>query len=78
MEIIRHDNKCLVRSSKSSQFVEAEISDFSEKKILNVVVNKSVKINMLWNGKFYEGRGAGMDFQSDGPKITKTKTSVRG
>jgi hypothetical protein len=78
MEIIRHSNTCLIRSTKSSKFVEAEVADFSEKKILNVVLNKSVKINMKWNGKFYKGRGAGMDFQSDGPKVIKTQTSIRG
>jgi hypothetical protein len=78
MEIVRHNNTCLIRSTKSSKFIEAEVADFSEKKILNVVLNKSVKINMKWNGKFYEGHGAGMDFQTDGPTVTKTQTAVRG
>jgi hypothetical protein len=46
--------------------------------MLNVVVNKAVKINMKWNGQCYEGRSAGMDFESQGPTITRTQTGLRG
>jgi hypothetical protein len=37
-----------------------------------------VKINMKWNGQCYEGRSAGMDFESQGPTITRTQTGLRG
>jgi len=57
---------------------EAVVSDFEDKKLLNVIVNKAVKINMKWNGKCYEGRSAGMDFESQGPTVTKTQTGLRG
>jgi hypothetical protein len=33
---------------------------------------------MKWNGKLYEGRMAGMDFTSTGPKISVIETSQRG
>jgi hypothetical protein len=46
---------------------------FNEGRNLTVVVNKSVKILMNWNGRVYEGRAAGMDFESNGPAITKTQ-----
>ena len=52
--------------------------DFKEKEVLNVVLNKSVKMSMKWNGKCYEGRMAGMDFISDGPAVSKTQTGSRG
>jgi hypothetical protein len=77
-EIIRHGNTCLIKMAKSSKMTEAVIQDFEDKKILNVVVNKSVKISMKWNGKCYEGRSAGMDFESQGPSVTKTQTGIRG
>lgn len=77
-EIIRHENKCQIKSTKANNFVEAEIMDFDYQKKMTVVINKSVKINMTWNGKIYEGRGAGLDFLSDGPKITKTQSGIRG
>jgi hypothetical protein len=52
---------------------EAVVHDFVEKESLVVIVNKTVKIGMLWNGRCYEGRSAGMDFESDGPTITRTQ-----
>jgi hypothetical protein len=77
-DILRHSDTCLVKMAKSSKMTEAVVSDFEDKKILNVVVNKAVKINMKWNGKCYEGRSAGMDFESQGPTVTKTQTGLRG
>jgi hypothetical protein len=47
---------------------------FNEGRNLTVVINKSVKILMNWNGRIYEGRAAGMDFESNGPAVTKTQT----
>ena len=76
--IIRHSDTCLVKMAKSSKMTEAVISDFEDKKMLNVIVNKAVKISMKWNGKCYEGRSAGMDFESQGPTITRTQTGLRG
>lgn len=77
-EILRHSNTCLIKMAKSSKLTEAVVADFQDKVMLNVVVNKSVKINMKWNGKCYEGRSAGMDFESAGPTVTRTQTGVRG
>ena len=51
---------------------------FNEGRNLTVVMNKSVKILMNWNGRIYEGRAAGMDFVSDGPVLTRTQTASRG
>jgi hypothetical protein len=51
---------------------------FNEGRNLTVVMNKSVKILMNWNGSVYEGRAAGMDFTSAGPKLTRTQTASRG
>jgi hypothetical protein len=47
---------------------------FNEGRNLTVVMNKSVKLMMNWNGRLYEGRSAGMDFISSGPTISKTQT----
>ena len=53
-------------------------SDFNECEMLTVVLNKSVKMSMKWNGRVYEGRMAGMDFISNGPTVSKTQTASRG
>ncbi len=79
MSIInRHGTSCKVTQVASKREVIAEIQDFSEHDKLNVVINKSVKLSMKWNGKIYEGRAAGMDFESNGPTITRTSVSSRG
>ena len=57
---------------------EAVVQDFEDKKLLTVIVNKAVKISLKWNGRCYEGRSAGMDFESEGPSVTKTQTGLRG
>ena len=77
-EVLRHSNTCLIKMAKSAKLTEAVVSAFEDKKLLNVVVNKAVKISMKWNGKCYEGRSSGMDFESAGPTVTKTQTGIRG
>jgi hypothetical protein len=54
------------------------VHEFIENDRLTVILNKSVKIGMKWNGRVYEGRAAGMDFESNGPSVTKTQTGIRG
>lgn len=76
--ITRHSNTCTLKQVSSKRIVEAVVQDFREREQLNVVINQSVKISMKWNGKVYEGRMAGMDFESDGPTVSKTQTSLRG
>jgi hypothetical protein len=72
--IIRHGDTCQIKMAKSAKLTEAVVQAFEEHKILNVIVNKAVKISMKWNGKCYEGRNAGMDFESAGPTVTRTST----
>ena len=71
--ITRHSNTCTIKQVSSGREVEGEIMAFNEGRNLTVVMNKSVKIMMNWNGRMYEGRSAGMDFVSDGPSISKTQ-----
>jgi len=76
--ISRHANSCKVTQTSSNRTVDAEVMAFNEGRNLTVVMSKSVKLMMNWNGRQYEGRMAGMDFISDGPTVTKTQTSSRG
>lgn len=74
MEVIRHSDKCMIKQANTSKMVEAEVYEFKEKDKLTVVLNKSVKLPMIWNGKMYEGKMAGLDFVTAGPSISKTTT----
>ena len=71
--ITRHSDRCVIKQVSSGREVEGEVMAFNEGRNLTVVMNKSVKIMMNWNGRMYEGRSAGMDFVSDGPSISKTQ-----
>ena len=73
MEIVRYDDHCEVKQLNSSKSVKAEILEFKERDNLVAVLNKSVKLPMKWNGTMYEGRMAGIDFSTAGPRITKTR-----
>jgi hypothetical protein len=67
----RYDSKCIVTQDTTGKSVEADVMAFNEGRNLTVVMNKSVKLLMNWNGRVYEGRMAGMDFVSNGPKSNK-------
>jgi len=76
--VTRHSETCTVIQEATKRQVEATVMAFNEGRNLTVVMNKSVKLLMNWNGRVYEGRMAGMDFISNGPKISKTQTGSRG
>ncbi len=65
---MRYDSHCDVKQESTGKVVSAEVMAFNEGRNLTVVLNKSVKLLMNWNGRLYEGRMAGMDFVSSGPK----------
>jgi hypothetical protein len=77
-EITRHGDTCLVKMAKSSKLTEAVVDQFIFEQQLDVIINKAVKLKLKWNGKCYEGRSVGMDFESDGPTVSKTQTGLRG
>ena len=72
--VTRHSDTCTIRQVASGREVTGEVMAFNEGRNLTVVMNKSVKIMMTWNGRAYEGRSAGMDFTSNGPAVSKTQT----
>lgn len=74
MEVVRYGETCTVKQANSNTTVEGVVHEFNEKSNLTVVLNKSVKLPMTWNGKLYEGRMAGIDFTSKGPSIHRSTT----
>jgi hypothetical protein len=78
-EVIRYSETCKVKPVGSSgKEVEAVVHDFKIRQHLTVILNKSVKLHLRWNGKVYEGAMAGLDFISNGPRVVKFATSIRG
>lgn len=73
-----NSDKCDVKAVASGKIMDAEVMAFHDKRNLTVAINKSVKLLMTWNGRMYEGRAAGMDFESTGPKVIAEYKSPRG
>lgn len=73
-----NSDKCTVKAVASGKEMAAEVIAFHEKRNLTVAINKSVKLLMTWNGRVFEGKAAGMDFESNGPKVIVEYKSIRG
>lgn len=78
MQNIYYDENCVVIHAVTRREAPAVIMKFDHEKQMTVVFNKSVKVTMKWNGLRYEGRSAGMDFESAGPNVVKSITGTRG
>ena len=73
MEVVRVGKTCEVKQATGKNSVTGEVHEFKEHERLVVVLNKSVKLHMRWNGKLYEGAMGGLDFVTTGPTVTKNK-----
>lgn len=65
--------KCKLTCTSNGITMDAEVMSFSEGNFLTVAIAE-MKVSMNFNGKLYEGRAAGMNFTSTGPKVTKQYT----
>ena len=75
---IRHSDTCQIKMSKTGKVTDAVVDLFVFEQQLDVILNKSVKLKLKWNGRCYEGRSVGIDFESEGPTVTYTQTGIRG
>jgi hypothetical protein len=63
-------DKCKLTCTSNGITMEADVLSFKEEQFLSVAIAE-MKISMKFNGKLYEGKAAGMDFTTPGPKVTK-------
>jgi len=71
----RISEKCKVLCLDTMKSVEAVVLEFKERQKLTVVLNKSIKLYLNWDGRKYLGKSSGLEFTSDGPEITTYKTT---
>jgi len=64
----KYADTCVVMSSNTKRKVTGKIIRFVFEKKLDVDIQGGIRLNMHYNGQFYEGRTAGMDFESIGPE----------
>lgn len=72
------EDTCEVICENNGRKIVGEVLDFQEKKYLSVSLERSLKLELRWNGRIYEGRQSGLTFVTAGPIIKNTKTSLRG
>lgn len=72
---VRYSDTCKIINERTGQSVDADVLSYNEKRNLTVSINKSIKVMLSWNGQIYEGRSAGMDFTSEGPRAERYKDS---
>lgn len=61
---------CKVKSVPGNKVVDGVVMEFTPGRSITVVINKLMKIVMKFNGRVYEGRAAGLDFETAGPTST--------
>lgn len=60
---------CTVKCTTNGKSINnAVVFSFTENKILIVVLQKTLKLSLLWNGFIYSGSNGGLDFESTGPE----------
>ena len=63
-------DKCKLTCTSNGIIMEADVLSFTEGKFLSIAIAE-MKISMMFNGKLYEGKAAGMNFTTPGPRVTK-------
>jgi hypothetical protein len=67
----RAEDTCTVTCRDNGKSVLTEVLDFKFQQRLTVVLNKTVKLSLDWNGKEYVTERQGLEFVTAGPKVTK-------
>lgn len=64
------ENTCEILCESNGRKMVADVLDFKDRQFLKVAVDKQVKVQLQWNGKFYEGSMSGLHFSTDGPTVS--------
>jgi hypothetical protein len=64
------DETCKITCEDNNKSMVADVLNFKEHQYLAVSLEKSLKLDMRWTGKAYEGKMGRLSFISEGPKIT--------
>lgn len=67
------EETCEVICEDNGRKFVADILNFKEGQHLTIALERSVKIDLKWNRKVYEGFLGGKSFVSDGPVIRNVK-----
>ncbi len=63
------DETCIVLCVDNGKTVVAEMLYFKEHACISVSLNRSLRLDLAWNGQVYVANNTGLTFTSDGPAI---------
>ena len=64
------DDTCEIICEDNGKKMVVAVESFKEKKHLNVVIEKNVKLHLDWKGHQFEGYMGQLSFVSNGPDVT--------
>lgn len=67
------ENTCEVMCEDNGRRMVGEILSFREHDHVAVSVERSIKLDMKWNGYVYEAKAAKLSFVTDGPLVRNIK-----
>lgn len=68
---------CEVTCEDNGRSVTADLLSFTKEKFISVSIEKSIRLNMTWNGKVYSGRMGKLTFNTFGPTINTVNVKGR-
>ena len=69
----QYETTCDITNTKTKKSIKAVVTHFAPEIELSVVLEKTARINLKYDGRSYTGKFGGMDFTSDGPKYQTIK-----
>jgi hypothetical protein len=66
---------CEIICEENGRKIVADILSFREGQHLTVAIEKSLKLELRWNKRIYEGMMGKLSFVSEGPVITHMRNS---
>jgi hypothetical protein len=68
-DIRKVDDTCEVTCLENGRTADAVVLEFKESIKLTVVLNQTIKLHLMWDGRKYLGKSSGLEFVSNGPNV---------
>lgn len=71
------DETCTVTCDSNGKSVIAETLSFQKEKFISVSIERSIKLNLNWNGTTYRGNMGNLSFTTPGPNCRTANSKGR-
>lgn len=67
------ENTCEILCEDTGRKVVGELLFFKQHQNVVVSIDRQLKLDLKWNGSFYETKSVGLQFTTDGPLVKNFK-----